>query len=188
MAFLDLEKSRFCLAAFFRSVWTSRRKFAAFRHIFRVRNISRNRLRFFSGISQSRNRSQQSLRIRVGRIGENCFYISPLYHAATVHNGNIIADLCNNAKIMCNKQDRCTRLFFQLVHQIQYLCLNRYIQCGRRLIRDQDFRLTYKCHGNHDPLSLAAGKLERILLHHMLHTRNARFPEHVLCLFQCLFF
>ena len=35
-----------------------------------------------------------------------------LYHAAAVHNGNIIADLCNNAKIMCNKQDGCTRLFF----------------------------------------------------------------------------
>lgn len=65
-----------------------------------------------SGVSQSRNRSQQSLRIRVGRIGENCFYISALYHAAAVHNGNIIADLCDNTKIMCNKQDGCTCLFF----------------------------------------------------------------------------
>ena len=111
----------------------------------------------------------------MGRIGENCFYISALYHAAAVHNGNIIADLCNDAKIMCNKQDGCTCLFFQLIHQIQNLCLNRYIQCSRRLIRNQDFRLTYKCHGNHDPLSLAAGKLERILLHHMLHTRQNAF-------------
>ncbi|MNW59658.1 hypothetical protein D3C74_375880 [compost metagenome] len=49
-----------------------------------------------------------------------------------------------------------TILLLQILHQIEHLCLNRYIQRGDRLIADDELWIQRQRAGNADPLPLAA--------------------------------
>ena len=81
---------------------------------------------------------------------------------------------------MCIRdRDRGADFFFQLIHQVEDLRLNGYIQSCSRLIGDQDLRIAYQSHGDHDTLALSAGKLERILLHHLFHTGKTGHAKHL---------
>ena len=55
--------------------------------------------------------------------------------------------------------DRGVDLRLQLPHQIEDLRLDRYVECGRRLVGNQDVGLVGDRHRDHHPLSLAAREL-----------------------------
>ena len=115
----------------------------------------------------------------MGWLVENVVNRTFLDHAAAVHNNDLITHLCHDTEIMGDEKDRGSDFFFQLVHQVEDLCLNRYIQSCSRLIGNQDFRVAHQSHGDHDTLALSAGKLERILLHHLLHARKSGHAQHL---------
>ena len=54
---------------------------------------------------------------------------------------------------MCDKNDTHLILLLELLHQLQNLCLDRYIQSCCRLISDQKFWMTNKSHRDHYSLS-----------------------------------
>ena len=115
----------------------------------------------------------------MGRFVENVINGALLYHAAAVHDHHLIAHLCHHTEIMGDEKDRGADFFFQLIHQVEDLRLNGYIQSCSRLIGDQDLRIAYQSHGDHDTLALSAGKLERILLHHLFHTGKTGHAKHL---------
>ena len=99
------------------------------------------------------------------RMVKNSIRGAALAHTPAVHNNDLVTHGRNDAQVMCNHDDRHTHLLLQVLHQLQDLRLNGNVQRGRRLIRNQDIRLTAERHGNHDTLAHASRKLIGILLH-----------------------
>ena len=63
--------------------------------------------------------------------------------------------------------------------QLQDLRLGGHVECGRRLVRDQDRGLERQGHGDHHPLPLPARKPERILMIHELRIGQTHFSQQV---------
>ena len=60
-----------------------------------------------------------------------------------------------NAQVVCNKNVGQISLLLEILHQVKYLCLNRHIQRGNRLIADDQFGIERKRARNADALALA---------------------------------
>lgn len=67
-----------------------------------------------------------------------------------------------NGQIMCDEQVGQSHLMLHVFEHVDYLGLDRNIQCGDRLIADDEFRIDCKCTGNTDTLLLSTGELVRI--------------------------
>ena len=63
---------------------------------------------------------------------------------------------------MGDQDDRRPKLVPDLAQKLHDLRLHRHVECGRRLIRDQQLGAAQKRHRDHDPLPHPAGKLMRI--------------------------
>ena len=122
------------------------------------------------------------------RVLKKVIYIGLFHYTATVHNNNLIAHLSHNTQIMGDKNDRCTDVLFQLIHQIKNLCLNRNIQRRSGFIRNQNLGIAYESHGNHNSLALTARQLKRIFIHNSLHTGKTGFLQNIDCKLLCLLF
>ena len=122
------------------------------------------------------------------RILENIQYFSFFHNISGIHNNHVICHLCNDAQVMRDQHDGHIHFLFQLAHLIQNLCLNRYIQRSRRLICDQQLRITYQSHCNHDTLTHTTGKLVRIAFHDFFRSRNTNQFYHFQSFCSCFFF
>ena len=111
----------------------------------------------------TRNTADQSLRILMLRSIENVVSRAIFYNIARIHYSNVVTHTRNDSQIMCNHQDRHAKLILQLHHQLQDLCLNRHIKRCRRLISNQQLRLTRQRNCYHDSLTHTTGKLMWIL-------------------------
>ncbi len=67
-------------------------------------------------------------------------------------------------KVMGNKQDCRTGLLLNILHEIYYLGLNRDVQCGNRLIGNDQLGVRDECPSNADSLALSSGKILTALL------------------------
>ena len=94
---------------------------------------------------------------------ENLAAHSFLHHLSRIHDNDLVADLGDHAKVMGDEDNGHSQFIFQFFQKFYNLCLDRHIQGRGRLVRNQKLRITGECHGNHDPLTHAAGKLVRIL-------------------------
>ena len=99
--------------------------------------------------------------------------------ASAVHHDDFIAHIRNDAEVMGYHNDRHPELLLQILHQLQNLCLNGNVQRRRRLIRDQNVRLTRKRHRDHHALPHTARKLIRILLDPLFRLVNADKRQHL---------
>ena len=63
---------------------------------------------------------------------------------SSIHNIDVICHFGNYTKIMCDVNNGNASLFLYPADQLDDLCLNRNIQCSRRLITDQKIRVTGK--------------------------------------------
>ena len=87
-----------------------------------------------------------------------------LHRFATVHDQGAIRHFRHHAHIVRNEQNRHALFFLQRFDQRQNLRLNGDIQRGRRLVCDQQTRVTGQRDGNHHALTHAAGKAQRIFI------------------------
>ncbi|MNC42341.1 hypothetical protein D3C75_911540 [compost metagenome] len=71
------------------------------------------------------------------------------------------------------------RLTFQLFEQVKNLRLNGSIQCGCRLIGNQQLRLAGERHGDHYPLAHPAAEFMRILLQPLLRIADTYLAQHL---------
>ena len=76
---------------------------------------------------------------------------------------------------MRNKQNRHPAFVSQFPDQIQNLSLNRHVQCRRRLVGDQQLRVTGQRHGDHDSLLLTTRHFMRIFFQRLNGVGNANF-------------
>ena len=80
---------------------------------------------------------------------------------------------------MGDHDDGHAQFRLQRLHQLQDLGLNGHVQRGGGLVSDQDIRLTGQCHGDHDALAHAAGKLVWVLLHALFRLVDVDQPQHL---------
>ena len=111
------------------------------------------------------------------RFVENLIDGSLFYDLAGVHNGNPVAHRSNNAEIVGNHDNGGSFFLRQLFQKLQDLCLYGYIQCGCRLICDNELRITRQRRRNDDSLPHTAGKFERILIEPFFRTWNSDLPH-----------
>ena len=90
-----------------------------------------------------------------------------------LHHADPVGDLAHDGQVVGDEQHRHAGIAFQIGQQIEDLRLNGHVQCGRRLIRDQQVRPVGQRHRDHHPLPLPAGELMRIRFQAVLRIANA---------------
>ena len=98
---------------------------------------------------------------------------------AGVHDGHAVCHVGHNTQVMGDVDDGHAQLFLQIADELQDLRLDGHIQCGGRLVADQDLRAAGRCNGDDDTLAHTAGKLVRILLIAALRVGDADLAQHL---------
>ena len=107
-------------------------------------------------------RGKQGAGVFVLRAVQN-FRRRALFHqSALVHDANLFGHLCDDAKIVRDKQHRHAAALPQAHQQGEDFGLYGHVQRGSGFVGNQQARATNQRHGNHHALALAAGKTVRI--------------------------
>jgi hypothetical protein len=78
---------------------------------------------------------------------------------AGVHHDDPAADVCHDAKVVRDEQKGHSIAVLELSEEVEELGLDRDVDGARRLVRDQQIRLTTQGDGDRDPLCHSTGKL-----------------------------
>ena len=90
------------------------------------------------------------------RSGGSC-----LHDAAEIHDGDTIADVLHDPQVVRDEEIGKTALRLNVFQQVDDLRLDRDVECGDRLVCDDQRRVESEGTGDGEALSLAAGELRR---------------------------
>ncbi len=85
-----------------------------------------------------------------------------LHHFASVQDDDLVSQVRDDTKIMCDQKQAQTAFALQRFQQAENLCLDRNVECSRRLIGDQQRWIADECHGDHCALAQTTRHLERV--------------------------
>ena len=88
-----------------------------------------------------RNGGQQCPGVWVAWIVIHFIAVSALHDLTKVHHTDPVGDMAHHGQIMCHKQVSQSQFLLQIFQHVDNLCLDRYVQCGDRLIAEQEFRI-----------------------------------------------
>jgi hypothetical protein len=125
-------------------------------------HLTRDHLQLPTAGSGSRDRTKQTLCVWVTRSIEERVAQLLFYDFAGVHHRNAIAELRHNAKVVGDQNDRRPESLTQVTEQFKDLRLDRHVECGGRLIGNQQFWLAGERHRDHHALCHAARDLVRV--------------------------
>ncbi|MNQ36143.1 hypothetical protein D3C85_496580 [compost metagenome] len=78
--------------------------------------------------------------------------------ATALHDTYAMRNSLHKVQIVADQQQRHAQAGLQFLEQFEDFQLNGHVQRGGRLVGDQQFRLVGQGHGDHHPLTLAAGQ------------------------------
>jgi len=90
------------------------------------------------------------------RIEEHLVDLALLHETAALHDGNPIAYLVNNRKVVADEHHRQPVLVFQMCEKIERDGLNRHVECTHWLIGNEDVRTWSQRTGYGDSLTLTS--------------------------------
>ena len=152
-----IHKFRSFLSARRSASGTSGLERTAFWRIYWRRNVSAQYDPFSSLINvRDRYGRKKRLRVRMGRIVEQFFCVSYFDYMTKVHNRYPVADVSDCAEVMRYEQVCGTELFLHILHQIQDLSSNGYVQSAYRFIAYNESRIGDHCSRYNYSLSLTA--------------------------------
>ena len=137
-------------------------KAATLRKILRVRHGTRNGRKRVQVAMAFRNRSQESLRVRVHRMVDDFADRTFFDDATGVHHSHAMGVLRNNTHIVRNEENCSSRFLGHFFKHSKNLSLNSHIQSSCRFIGNDQFWLWQKSHHDADALEHAARKFVRI--------------------------
>ena len=100
-----------------------------------------------------------------------------LHNVACVHHSHAVCNVCHNAQIVGDHDDGQIVLEPHFLQKLQNLGLNGHVQCGGRLVADQDLGAAGHRNGNDHTLAHATGELVRVLLKALFRVRDAHIPQ-----------
>ena len=115
----------------------------------------------FAGAAVGGHGVEQRLRVGMARIAEDLLHRARLHDFAGVHHGDARACVPDDTHVVRDEQQR-RLVALGLAHQLEHLRLDRCVERGRRLVRDDEPRIRHQHRGDHDALLLAAGEAERV--------------------------
>ena len=92
-------------------------------------------------------------------MGDQLVAVGQLHHLAQVHHADAVGDVLDNAQVMGDKQVGQAHLLLQILKHVDDLCLDGNVQCGNRLVTNDELRVHGQCTGNAHALTLTAGEL-----------------------------
>ena len=90
------------------------------------------------------------------RIVKDVFGRTAFDDAAGIHDDDRIAHAGDDAERMRYQNDGRSETVRQILHQIEYLRLNRHIERARRFVRDEYVGIARQAHCDHDALAHTA--------------------------------
>ena len=128
---------------------------------FRAESKSRRQVDglFAVAFTKAEDGIQQLDRVRVLRAAEDLADPSLLDDLALLHDDDPIGEVGDDAHIVGDQQNRRTQTILQVTHEVEDLSLDCHVKSRCRLVRDQQFGVEGKRHGDHRTLTLAAGEL-----------------------------
>jgi len=82
---------------------------------------------------------------------------------ASIHDGDVIGHVGDDAKVMGDEDNRKVLFFLKLVDELKDLRLDGDVERGCRFVADKDFRIGAESNRDDDTLAHAAREFERIL-------------------------
>ena len=116
------------------------------------------------GRVRDRNRGQQRLGIRVHGVVEELVGLRELHHLAEVHHRDPVTQVVHDAQVMGDEEIREVELVAQVLQQVDDLGLNGDVECGDRLVADDELRIQRERSRDAHPLALAAAHLVGIAI------------------------
>ena len=110
---------------------------------------------------ESRDRSEQSQRVRHPRPVEHIVHIADFDDAPRVHHGDAVGESGDDAQVVRDQDDRRAGCLLGRPEHIENLRLDRDVERGRRLVGDDHVGLVGHRHRNHHALPHAARELVR---------------------------
>ena len=98
--------------------------------------------------------------------------VADLDNPARVHDDDAIGELCDQAEVVCDEDDRRLRLALRGLQHLDDLRLDRHIERRRRLVCDEDAGIVRDRHRDHRALTHAARELVRVLVVPLLRGRD----------------
>ncbi len=120
-----------------------------------------------------RHRVEQPLRVWVHGMPQHLRARALLDDAPGVHHAHAIGEPGDDREVMRDPDERRAAFAGQLLHFIQDLTLDRYIERGGRLVGDDEIGAVEQRDGDGHPLPHAAGKLMRIGYEPLVRRWNA---------------
>ena len=89
------------------------------------------------GLAQARHGPQEVHGVGVLGVAEDFAHRPILHHLSEVHDGDRVSDLRDHTQIVSDKHDCHAQPLLQPAHQFEDLRLDRHVQGGRGLVRNQ---------------------------------------------------
>ena len=134
------------------------------------------------------NRFQKRPRIRMLRPVEDLIDRSLFDDLPGVHDEDPCAQAGDHAHVVCDHDDRGPKLLIQVPQQLQDLRLHGNVECGRRLVGDQNRWGVGQSHRDHCALAHASAQLMRKILDTTLGSGDAHTFEQLDGALTCLRF
>ena len=111
-----------------------------------------------------RHAGDQTLGVGVAGMADDVLHGALLGFAPRIHDDHPVGHFGDRAHVMGDHDDRRAGLGAQIAQQVENLRLYGHIKRGGWFVRDQELGLAGQRDGDHDPLALTAGHLERVVL------------------------
>ena len=108
----------------------------------------------------------------MARKAEELLRVAGLDEHPGIHHVHALAHPGNDTEVVCDQDQGCVLLGYELAQEIQDLRLDRDVERSCGLIRDQQFRLAGKGHRDHRPLAHPPRELMRVVVDSGLRARD----------------
>ena len=115
-------------------------------------------------VREVREGLEQLLRVGMLRRAEEAGGFVLLGHAAAVHDDDPITDLRHDAEVVGHEDDGHSEVAGDALEQLEDLRLDHHVECGRRLVGDDDVGVARERQGDHRALPHPAGVRVGVLL------------------------
>lgn len=119
------------------------------------------------------DRAEESPRVGMSRVIEDVLRAAAFHDEAAVEDRDPLTDRSDDSHIVGDQNDGALEFLPKLVQEREDLRLDRDVEGGRRLVRDEELRTGAKGHRDQDPLPHAAGQLMGILAKALLRGGDA---------------
>ena len=164
------------LEADIHAMCTARRKCTARRQAAEPGNDSWNGPQPGSGV-QAGNRLEKGKRVRVQGIRQKLGRFRAFDDASRVHDVEMVGVFSDHAQVVRNEQQRKMQALAHVAQQIENLALDRHVERGRWLVRDEKHGLCCDGQRNHRALAEPSAQLMRIGAGSAVRVRNANRVE-----------